>query len=295
MSLGEKGVPRAVRPLAVELGAVTAVLAGVYLWAELLRRSPTGLPAPVAVPASGAALLAGVAALVGGYAALRDIEVGLSLPAEPRAVALAALVPAALAGLTKAVGAVTGVAYNSLTMTAVPADPALGPLFLLTAASLVVGVPALVLVNQVLVQGSLERAVGDGPPAVVLTALVGGLLTTSATGGLAAVPEGGRLLGAAVLAALLGVGVLLRDRLPKPHLAYAPAAAFVVLALLSGVAGTETLAGGLFALAGFATLAVAADAYERTDSLLAPALAYASLLLSNRAIVLALEAGVKSW
>lgn len=40
---------------------------------------------------------------------------------------------------------------------------------------------------------------------------------------------------------------------------------------------------------------VAADAYDRTDSHVAPALAYASVLLANRAVVVVFETGLRRW
>jgi hypothetical protein len=42
-------------------------------------------------------------------------------------------------------------------------------------------------------------------------------------------------------------------------------------------------------------LGVAAYAYDRSGSLLVPALAYASLLSTNRTVVFVLEAGMRGW
>lgn len=52
-----------------------------------------------------------------------------------------------------------------------------------------------------------------------------------------------------------------------------------------GIAEVETVVSGLFAATQLAVLGIAAYTYDRTASLLAPDLAYAALLLANRAVV----------
>ncbi|MFB6123198.1 MAG: hypothetical protein ABEJ78_07040 [Haloferacaceae archaeon] len=83
------------------------------------------------------------------------------------------------------------------------------------------------------------------------------------------------------------------DRAAFRWLAYLPVGLFVAVALVSGVAAVESLAEGAFSVAHLAVLAIAAYAYERSDSPAVPALAYLSLSLSNYAVVVAVETGVR--
>ncbi|WP_049936032.1 hypothetical protein [Haloplanus natans] len=290
-------------PLAVEFGALTVALVCLALWARLVR----GVLSTVVAPSvdggllatglvSGLLSLVGLLLFAGAYARIRDADVGRTLPAasDLPALAAAALTPLLFVAATKLVGVATGVPYTALTKTAVAADAPLGPLLLVAGLGLLVGVPALVVTCQLLVQGSAARVV-DGDAAVVLTTLVAGFLLVGDAGGLATLPDRGRLAGVAVFAVLLGAAAFAgrrANRNSQRYAAVAPALAFVVL---SGVAGVDTLAGGLFALAQLATLAVAAAAYDRTDSLLVPAVAYASLLLANRTVVVVFEAGLRGW
>jgi hypothetical protein len=294
-------------PIAVEFGLVTAALVGVYLWRRLSREVLSlvfGSPAAfdgllIAGLVTGGFFVAGVALFVALYAAVRDIDVGLRLPsrADLRLVGVAAVVPVALVGLTKLVGVVTGVSYGSLTKTAYAADAPATPVLLVTGLGLVVGVPVLVAVCQVLVQGSFRRVL-DGGSAVALTTFVTGFVAVSDTGGLTAVPDRGTLAGAVLFALLLGGGLYARDRVDGDRLrllSLLPVLLFAALVVLSGVAAIQSVAGGLFALTHLAVLGLAAATYERTGSLAVPAVAYASLSLVNRLVVYVFEAGVQHW
>jgi len=306
MSL-QTDVRRSARPVAVEFGVVTAALVCVSLWVRLVHEALAAVSGPGAVLGgnpllaglvNGGVVLAGLVSLAGAYAAVRDVDVGLTIPDAtdlPTVVAVA-LLPPALVACTKLVGVATDVPYNALTKSSVGADAPLGPILLVAGLGLLVGVPSLVVVCQVLVQGGFRRVV-DGDAAAAATTLVTGFLLVGDAGGLATVPARGRLAGAAVFAVLLGVAVASErvDRRWLRYAALAPALAFVALAVLSGVAGVTTIAGGLFALTQFATLGVAAYAFDRTGSLLVPALAYVSFLLADRAVVVALEMGLRSW
>jgi len=295
-----RSVTRRARPLAVEFGLVTTALVGLYLWQQfvaIVGSSPGGVLVGGLV--SGGLLLMGVLLFAGAYAAVRDIDPGLAVPtrADRAAVAAAALTPLVLVALTKLVGVATGVPYNALTKTAVAADPSLLPVLLLAGLSLVVGVPSLVVICQVIVQGSVGRVV-DGDAAIVLTTLVTGFVLVGSVGRLMTVPDRGKLAGSIAFVLLLGVALFANARVGRDWmrwLAAAPAVAFAALVVLSGVAGVDSVAGGLFAVTQFATLGVAAYAYDRTDSLLVPALAYASYLLTTRAVVVGFEAGMRSW
>jgi hypothetical protein len=298
---------RSARSLAVEFGAVTVALVCLVLWRRLLDgllSATLGPPSArggllVSGLVDGGLLLLGLVAFGGVYVRVRGVEVGLTRPttADLPAVLVAALAPPAFVALTKLVGVATGVPYNGLTKAAVAVDAPLGPTVFVASLGLVVGVPALLVSCQVLVQGSFARVV-DGDVAVVLTTLVAGFLFVNDAGGPTALPERGKLAGAVVLAVLVGVALVVHERAGRDWLRYlgaAPAIGFVTLVGLAAVADVDTLAGGLFALAHLVTFAVAAFAYDRTDSLLGPAVAYASLLLADRVVVVVFEAGMRSW
>lgn len=300
-----RSVTRRARPLAVEFGVVTAVLIGLSLWRRLVAGvlAAVDLPSVGSVPVGGAVggglLLVGIVLFAGAYVAMRDIDPGLAVPtrADRAAIAAAVVTPLALVALTKLVGVATGVPYNSLTKSAVAADPALIPILLLAGLSLLVGAPSLVVICQVIVQGSVGRAV-DGDAAVVLTTLVTGFVVVDTTGGLVPIPARGKLAGAVAFVFLLGVALFASARTDRDRVRWlvaVPVVAFVALVVLSGVAGVDSVAGGLFALSQLAALGVAAYAYDRTDSLLVPALAYASYLLATQAVVVVFEAGMRSW
>jgi hypothetical protein len=299
-----RSVTRRAGPLAVEVGVVTAVLIGLSLWRRLVASvlSAVGLPSVGGVPVGGAVggglLLVGVVLLAGAYVAVRNIDPGPAVPtrADRAAVAAAVVTPLAFVALTKLVGVATGVPYNALTKTAVAADPPLIPILLLAGLSLFVGVPSLVVICQVIVQGSIGRAV-DGDAAIVLTTLVTGFVVVDTTGRLGPIPDRGKLAGVVAFVLLLGIALAGNARADRDWvrwLAAVPVVAFVALVVLSGVAGVDSLVGGLFALSQLATLGAAAYAYDRTDSLLVPALAYASYLLVTRAVVVGFEAGLWS-
>jgi len=244
-------------------------------------------------------LLGGLVAFVAAYAAVRDFDVGLRLPArgDLPVVALAALLPVVLVALTKAVGVLTGVEFNALVMMSVAADASLRPVVLVTGLGLLVGVPALALTCQVLVQRSFERVMGRGG-AVAATTLVAGFVMVSDTGGLASVPETGPLAGVVLFALLVAGALFVAERTDDDRvrvLAALPALALVALIALSVVVELTSVAGAVFGISQLAVLAVAAYAYARTDSLLAPAIAYASFRVASRAIVVFLEAGLQSW
>lgn len=301
--------PAAIRsnsPVAVEFGVVAAALVAVYLWADVLAaplstavESLPGVDGIVLVGlVTGVAIVGGLVAFAGVYAAIRGIDVGLALPGagDWRLTALAAVTPVAAVALTKFVGVLTGVPYNSLTMTAYAGGTAT-PFLVITGLGLLVGVPGLVVVCQVLVQGSFERTVGSDA-AVVLTTLVAGFVATSNTGGLTAVPDPGTLAGAVLFVPALGLAAYATasvDREWLRYLTYLPAVAFVALVVLSGIAAVDSVAGGLFAATHVGVLGFAAYSYDRTDSLAVPALAYLSLLLADEAVVFLFEAGMQSW
>lgn len=293
-------------PVAREFGVAAALLVGLYVWQRVVGEAMTAVvgdavPGGLAVHGlvHGSLLVGGLVGFAAAYVRARDIEVGRSLPSrgELPLVALALLVPAALVAVTKLVGTVTGVQYNALTRTAVAADPALRPILVVTGVGLAVSVPVLVVVCQVLVQGSFRRVVGRDA-AVGLTTLVAGVALVDATGGLNPIPDQGRLAATVLLAAGLAVAVVGHERLDGDGLRYlaaVPAGVVAALVLFAVVAEIGSLAGALFVTTQLAVFAVAAYTYDRTDSLLGPAVAYTTLIVANRLVVVGLEAGLQSW
>lgn len=293
-------------PVAVEFGVVAGVLLAVYLWADVLAaplstaiESVAGVDGLVVTGLlTGSVIVGGLVAFAGVYAGFRDVDVGLALPNADdwRLVGLAALAPVAAVAVTKLVGVASGVPYNSLTMSAYVGG-VVTPFLVLTGLGLLVGVPSLVVVCQVLVQGSFERVVG-GDAAVVLTTLVAGFVATSNTGGLTAVPDRGTLLGVCLFVPALWLAAYAARRIDRRWLrtlGYLPAVLFVALVGLSAVAAVDSVAAGAFALTHLGVLGFAAYAYDRTDSLAVPAVAYLSLSLANEVVVFAFEAGMQSW
>lgn len=291
-------------PMTTELGLIVVVAAAFAFWPRVASTVSTPVLDSLALPDSllvhglvtGSVLLAGLSLFTGAYATLRDIEVRTELPSggDLRQAGLALLIPAALVGLTKSVGALTSVTYGSLTKTFVAADPSLEPYLLVTGLGLFIGVPSFLLLCHVVVQGSFEKVV-DGDVAVVATTVVAGFLLTSNAGNLSAFPDRGKLAGAALFVVAVGVALYATEHVRRQWLrvlAALPAVLLVGAALVSGIAAVESVAGALFALTQVAVLGFAAYSYERTDSLLVPALAYASFYLTGSAVVFVFEAGV---
>lgn len=298
---------RADHSLTTELTVVVAVLVAVTLWEHVARAfvlpgvglGPGG-PGDavfdgllVAGVVTGGVLLVGVAAIAGVYVAARDVEVGAACPTGLVSTVAAALAPVALVALTKVVAELTGTTYGALLQRSY-GDAATVELFATMAVlMLVVVVPMLLVVCQVVVQGGLRRAVG-GDAAVALTTLVAGFLLVDATGGLEALPSGGKLVGAGLFVVAVAVATYGSARFERPwvrYLSLVPVALLVGGTVVSGVAAVETVPAVLFVGVKVAVLGVAAYAYERTASLLSPALTYAAFLAASEAVVFFLEAG----
>lgn len=295
------------RSATVEFGAVIAILIGVYLWQRTIRVVTNPLLAGldslsafggllVGGLLTGGVFIAGLAVFAEVYTTSREISVGTVLPADvdPTIIGLAGATPAALVVATKLVGTLTDVTYQSLTVTYYGSEGPLRTVLAVVGVELLVAVPSLVLICQVLVQGSLRRTLG-GDRTVVVTTLVTGVLMTSNVGGLTTTPELGRLLGAVLFVLVLGIALYATENVEREglrYLAYAPAVLFVAVTAFSGITQIESVAGGLFALTHFVALGIAAYTYERSESLFAPTLAYLSLLLANDAVVVVLESGL---
>lgn len=292
-------------PIATELGVVVAVAVVFSVWPRVASTVSTPILDSLALPdglladglVTGGVLLAGLCLFTGAYATYRDVEVGTELPTgdDLLLAGAALLTPAGLVGLVKTVGDRTGVPYGSLTKTYVAGDAALEPLLMVTGLGLLVGVPGFLLLCHVVVQGSFGKVL-DGDGAVAATTAATGFLLTSDAGSLSAFPGRGRIAGAVLFVLAVGVALYAAERVRHERLrllAYLPAILLVGVTVVSGVAEVESVAGGLFAVAQVAVLGLAAYTYERTDTLLVPALAYASFYLTGTMIVFVFEAGIQ--
>lgn len=298
------------RAIAVELGVVASLLVVVSLWQRVVRVVTDSLsavlgpnamygPLPVGGLAGGGLFVVGLAALAGTYASSRGIDVGFERPSgtDLSSIGLAGLGPPLLVGLTELVGSLTGVSYGSLASTYYGTDVPIRPVLAIVGLGLLVGVPSLVLICQVIVQGSVGRVL-DGNGAVVLTTLATGFVMTSNTGGLALAPEPGKLVGAVLFVLVLGGGLFVTEHVDPGvirSLAHLPALLFVALVVVTGVAGIGSVADGLFALTHLGVLGIAAYTYDRSRSLLVPALAYLSLSLASATVLVAVESGQHPW
>jgi hypothetical protein len=288
--------------MTTELGLIVVAAAAFAFWPRVASTVSTLILDSLALPDSllvdglvtGSFLLAGLCLFTGTYATLREVGTELPTGGDLRLAGLALLTPAALVGLTKSMGVLTGVSYGSLTKTYVAADASVEPVLVVTGLGLFIGVPSFLLLCHVVVQGSFEKVV-DGEVAVVATTAVTGFLLTSNAGNLSAFPDRGKLAGAALFVLAIGVASYATEEVRRQWLlvlAYLPAILLVGVAVVSGVAGVESVAGALFAFTQVAVLGLAAYAYERTDSLLVPALAYASFSVTGSVIFFVFEAGI---
>ena len=298
---------RSDHPIFVESTIVVTALVGVAFWQLVVRVSLSGVAETLnrsdGVVAggvlTGGALLTGLVAYAGVYANYRRLDVGVERPdgGDLPVALVAAVVPAVLVGVTKGVGLLTGVSYGSLTKTGYGASATLSDVLPLAGLELIVGVPALVVVAQVFVQKSFERVSGGGT-AVALTTVTTSFVLLHAKRGITVVPEWGRLVGAAVFLVLLEFALHVSGRVERrwaQRLSYAPVVGFVLLVVGAELATVGSVAGGLFVLTHVLVLGVAAVGYDRTGSVFVPALAYLSLLVSNRAVVFVFEAGTASF
>lgn len=314
MGVANRGSVDSYRPLAVELGIVIVVLVVVHLWQQLARsvgHSVSGILPSIAAfggllvigMATTGLFLVGLGVVAGTYATLRDIDIGLTLPGQSdiRLIGMAGLLPIVLVGGTKIVGTATGVTYSSLVGMGVGDKFASNPtvsmlLFVAIHGPALLGmVVSLVLICQVFVQESFNRVL-DGDSAVVVTVLVTGyLIDEFMAGSVDWAPDKDKLLGALLFIAVVGVVLWETEHVTSQRLRYLaalPVALFVVLVLVSGLLGIESIAEGCFILTHFVILGIAAYTYERSNSVLVPALSYLSFALASLTIIIGLEAGV---
>lgn len=297
------------RPLARE-GLIAALAFGAFLlWTEVLRSagllaasavdpllttsSPLWSLADNAIVAS-AVIVAGMACFAAGYVRLRGLSVGAIAPetGDLPLVAAAVLLPAAAVAAVYGAASATGTTLSALHGTsAAPETPLIYPV-VITGIALSVGLPAYVLLAHVIVQRTLRRAADAGTAIGVTAVLIGFTGPTELIGS-------GLPMRTSVTTVLLAVAIALPvyaaesfDREWLPWLCGAPLALFAIGFVAEWAADVDGLAAGAYALTRVGVVALGACVYERTDSLLPPALTYAAFVVSIEAVVVGLEAGV---
>lgn len=292
------------RPIAVDLSAVVGLLAVSYLWAILLARGLARANATSPLPGRVLGVivtwqllyLAGFGAVAVLYLRIRGLDVGLALPRREHLpiVGAAAIAPAALIGLTKAAGALTGVTIGELVLAHYGSAAEAADVLVFAVVSPLGTSLGLALTCQALFQETFSGTV-DRVLAAPAAATLAGFLLLSDASGLAAVTDRGTLIAAVLFAAALWLAVVANERAERDWvraLAALPAMVLVALGAFEVLAEIETLAGALLVVTYLATLGIAAYGYERTGSLVVPVLAYASVLVATEVVALTLEAGV---
>lgn len=304
-------VDRSNHPIAVELAVIVAMIAGLSFWPGLARQavrvfdvdlplvSSTLLNHAFDVLVTGGIFLGGVVLFTAAYTDYRGMGRGLRLPARthlPLVVATGAT-PVAFAGVTKLVADLTGVGYTSLTSIQFNPNTVVPILDVVLAFRVFLNVVTLVVVCHLLIQGSFRQATDDETAIVLTTVVAGFLLETSTSFGGGGVLRYGRLFGAVLFVGLLGWGFYVSSRLSTDRrrgFAYLPLAVFVVGTVLAGIAEIGSVAEGLFGTMHLATFGIAAYSYDRTSSVLPPALAYTGLSFATVGIDFVLESGLQS-
>lgn len=245
--------------------------------------------------ANAAVLLAFALAFTLAYASTRELDIGTDVPGrEDRVdVATATIVPVALVVGASVIASASGNGLPALLSRSVAEDGALEPIVAITFLALVTLVPIAVLVNHVLVQDSLRAAFGPRH-GILLTIGIAAFLVDDPELLAVRVPFG-RVMGLALAVACLALAVVGTDVFESDYLsvlAWVPFAVILVLFGVSWVVSITSIAGAFLALAGLLTLAVAAATYERTRSLLVPAIAYVAFTLTIDVLVYGMETGV---
>ncbi|WP_211311216.1 hypothetical protein [Halarchaeum salinum] len=290
------------RRVATHVGAVVAFLTAVVVWQRAVRvvtrAAVASLPFDGLVFSgflSAAVFLVGLALLAVGWARYRGVDLGVKWPARAHwpLIVVAGSGAVALIAATAVLGALTAVPYGALAKVQYGTLDPIAPVLAVAGLGVLVSVPGLALVCQVLVQTPL-RAVFGGERAVIATTVLTSVAFVSDTGGLAAVPSIGRLFGVALLAALVGLGVVVnaRDVDGWRRLFVLGGLLLVGIAIVgSALLGVDSIAGVAYALARVGVLALAALVYERSASLLASILVYLAFALTNVLVLLTTAGG----
>jgi len=295
-------------PLARE-AAIAALLLGAFgLWIHLatslateviraLGLSPLGAGSLVAIAVYGA-VSGGITALAlvafaGAYVLVRDIDVRIGgFDATVLSYAGAGLLGGvALVALAWGVATGTGSSLSEITGTVVAPDTSVGLPLTITAIGLFIALPAYLLLTHVLIQRTIDRVARERV-VVGVTALVVWLIGPT---GLLSMDVGRTVLVSALLAvaiALPAVAAATFDRQWLVGVTALPLALLLVGATVQRIAefGGVGEAGYGVALLGVVTLGVIA--YQRTESMLPSALAYATFVVGVDVAIVLLEAGV---
>ena len=294
------------RPIAVELGAVVALLVGVSAYTVVVDSAldPYFLDSDTALLfLRSAFVLAGMGVLTAGYATWRGYSLPVSVPErDDRRLLAAAVAGTALLALLpfSVLASQTGTGVDHVAATL--ADP--GSVFTVrTLIRLSLFVPGMVLLYHGIVQGALRHAFDDDRRlAVAVTTLVGGYLaapTTVTYGSFAGGPWlslwGDRAAVAALFVLAMGVAVAANRRVDDDRLhalARLPVLAALALAVLVVAVAADSPGGVLVVVTRAAVIGVAALAYDAADSLLAPGAVYATFAVVSSVLYVATLAAV---
>ncbi|WP_436909317.1 hypothetical protein [Halosimplex marinum] len=296
------------RPLAREAAVAVAAFGAFVLWihalwpvASTLRSvvrpgalAETGLGSLAATALTNAAVVvAGTIVFTVAYARVRGRPLPLGSPdrADLPVVAAAVLAPVGVVAAVQLLAGATGTNLAALTGSsyAAGADPFTAGV--VTALGLSFGLPAYVLVTHALVQRTLRSAASPAAAVGLTTLLVGTVGPTDLV-------SAGLPLRVAVVTLLLIASIALPvyaadafDRGWLSALSALPLAVFAAGALLQWVTGLDGVAGAALGLAEVGLVGISAYAYERTESLLPPALAYAAFVVARDAVAFLVGTG----
>lgn len=282
-------------PLAREALVALVAVGALGLWVNLVGTfvreyvpfeaidAPGGPSAELALTGFGMSVffIAGMVLFVGAYLRVRDIEVSPTIP-DRQVLAYGAGATAAglaLVGFVSLVVVVTGSSFTDVTGTSYGPGAVLGITMLITGLGLFVGVPAYVLVSHVLLQRTIERA-GRPTIAIGLTTFVVGAIGPTAVLDVSPLQGG---IGLVLVAGAIALPVIAAERYEHRWLVVVtaiPAVLLVAGLLAERISDLAGVAGGAHLLAVLGVVAVGAYAYERTDSVVPSALAYATFVVA---------------
>lgn len=297
------------RPLAREAVVVALLFGGFLLWVEAL--GPVGHAVASATDplltvdsdawalvnnalVQGGVTVAGMVAFTAVYARTRHLSLSPTVPdrSDLPLLAVTALFPPVWVAVVSGLAGVTGTTLSALTDIYVAADASTVLVVVVTVLGLFVSLPAYVLLAHVLVQRTLRTATSPWTAVGLTTLLVGFTgpreLADPGLGPRAAAVS--LLLAAAI--ALPAYAAHSFDRAWLPRVCAIPLVLFTAGFVVEWLTGLGSPAAAALALGDVAVVTVGGYAYERTGSLLAPALAYASFVAATRATILLFETGI---
>lgn len=288
-------------PLAREGAIAVAAFGAVVLWIHALSPVASALQSvvrPGALAETGlgslaataltnsAVVVAGTVAFTASYARVRDRPIPLALPdrADLPLVAAVAVAPVAAVGVVELLAGATGTSTAALTDSSyAPGVDPVGPATI-TALVLALGLPVYVLVTHALVQRTLRSAARPWVAIGLTTLLIGTVGPTDL------VSSGRPFQVAAVtlsLAAAIAIPVFAAEAFDRAWLSAfcaLPLAIFAGGVVVQWATGFDGFADAALGLAEVGLVGISAYAYERTESLLPPALAYAAFVVARDAV-----------